>query len=307
MSRSSLKAQPKQKRQTLRQLQDLQRLTTKIVMRPLGRGMRTERTWIDGRSTADVAATFVKPNDRLTSLERVEIYNRQYWFRLIDCLYDDYPGLLAVVGQTKFDRLIRAYLEQYPSRSFTLRNLGDRLERFIIERPDLLGHKQELAREMAAFEWAQVVAFDGPEFPPLTVDDLLGQNPAKLRLAIQPHITLLEFNWPLDDYALALKRQQAALRGEASNAVDAPPQANSIHRVRLPRREKIFVAVHRHDYDLYYKRLDPAAYRLLASLREGKTLAGACDAAITEENSAGDWASQIQAWFQNWTELGWFH
>jgi hypothetical protein len=40
----------------------------------------------------DVAAEFIKPNDRLSSFERLEIYNRQYWFRVLDCLYDDYPG-----------------------------------------------------------------------------------------------------------------------------------------------------------------------------------------------------------------------
>lgn len=307
MSHLPIKSQGERKQQTLKQLGEMQRLAAKIIMRPLDRQMRTRRDWIDGRPAADVAAALVKPNDRLTALEHIEIYNRQYWFRLIDCLYDDYPGLLAILGQAKFDRLIRAYLEHYPSRSFTLRNLGNRLELFITERPDLPGAKQALARQMAAFEWAQVVAFDGPEFPPLTVDDLLGQNPAKLRLALQPYLTLLALDWPLDDYALALKRQQAALRGEASNAVDAPPPAHSARPTRLARRRDTYLAVHRHHGDLYYKRLEPPAYRLLVSLREGKTLASACKAALREEIDSADWATRIQSWFQNWTELGWFH
>ena len=46
------------------------------------------------------AAEFIKPNDRLSSFERLEIYNRQYWFRLLDCLYEDYPGLLSVLGKS---------------------------------------------------------------------------------------------------------------------------------------------------------------------------------------------------------------
>ena len=49
-----------------------------------------------------VADSFIKPNDRLTSFERLEIYNRVYWFRVLDCLYDDYPGLRAVLGERKF-------------------------------------------------------------------------------------------------------------------------------------------------------------------------------------------------------------
>ena len=82
-----------------------------------------------------VADSFIKPNDRLTSFERLEIYNRVYWFRVLDCLYDDYPGLRAVLGEERFMKLITAYLAKYPSASFTLRNLGSRLEKFIREQP----------------------------------------------------------------------------------------------------------------------------------------------------------------------------
>ena len=57
-----------------------------------------QKRWIDGRPMEEAAADFIKPNDRLSSFERLEIYNRQYWFRVLDCLWDDYPGLRAVLG-----------------------------------------------------------------------------------------------------------------------------------------------------------------------------------------------------------------
>ncbi len=109
------------------------------ISRPLAPGWQTRRTWFDGRATSQVFASFIKPNDRLTSLERLEIYNKQYWFRLLDCLYDDYPGLRAILGQSRFRRLSIAYLEKYPSDSFTLRNLGSRLEKFLLEHPEWPG------------------------------------------------------------------------------------------------------------------------------------------------------------------------
>ena len=126
---------PPARRQTLSELRRLQRLAGAAIMRPLGADWRTQRKWIDNRPTRDVIGEFIKPNDRLTSLERIEIYNRQYWFRLIDCLYEDYPGLQAVLGRKRFNKLINAYLVQHPSRSFTLRNLGRRLGEFIEEIP----------------------------------------------------------------------------------------------------------------------------------------------------------------------------
>src|SRR5215470_97127 len=108
-------------------LLELQRRMAADVMRPLERGDRVFR---------GVKAQYVKPNDRLTSRERLEIYNRQYWFRVIDSLYEDFPGLCAVVGPRAFDRLARAYLAECPSRSFTLRNLGSRLESWLEENPE---------------------------------------------------------------------------------------------------------------------------------------------------------------------------
>ncbi len=107
------------------------------IFRPLTARDRMQERWSDGSSTSAVAAQFIKPNDRLSSFERLEIYNRVYWFRVLDCLYDDYPGLRAIVGEKKFMRLATAYLAKYPSVSFTLRNLGQRLEQFLREEPSL--------------------------------------------------------------------------------------------------------------------------------------------------------------------------
>ena len=80
------------------------------IMRPLNDEDRMHPRWTDGRATSDVASSFIKPNDRLTSLERLEIYNRQYWFRLLDCLFEDYPGLRYVLGDERFQKLAVAYL-----------------------------------------------------------------------------------------------------------------------------------------------------------------------------------------------------
>jgi hypothetical protein len=290
------------KRQTLAELRGLQRLTGAAIMRPLGDDWRTQRKWIDDRSTRDVVAEFIKPNDRLTSIERVEIYNRQYWFRLIDCLYEDFPGLQTVLGKRKFNALIKAYLLAHPSRSFTLRNLGRRMVDFIAASRALVDPQFDLAMDMARFEWAQIVAFDGPANPKITVDDLLGKNPGKLRLGVQPYLTILDLRYPLDDFVLQLK--QNGLRGEASNAVEesAEPGQKPRRRARpLPGRKRVFVVVHRYNDELYYKRLNESEYQLLTALRDGKILERALAGAVTKTTDA----NFIKETFQTWTALGW--
>ena len=80
-------------------LRSFQRLVKAAVTRPLAPGYRMQRRWSDGRPMTAVAAEFIKPNDRLTSFARLEIYNRMYWFRIIDSLYEDAPGLRAALGE----------------------------------------------------------------------------------------------------------------------------------------------------------------------------------------------------------------
>jgi hypothetical protein len=309
MPQPSVKS-PRLGAQSAEQFRELQRVTLSAIMRPLTPKLKMQPTWTDGRPTSAIADKFIKPNDRLSSFERLEIYNRQYWFRVLDCLYDDYPGLRAILGETKFRRLRIAYLEKYPSASFTLRDLGSRLEQFLIKRPELTHPHQHMALDMARFEWAQVVAFDGQALPALAVDDLLGVDPTKLRLQLQPYLTLLDLGYPLDDFVIGLKKRDAALRSEASNAMDTsdnPLAAKRTPRVRRPGKQRIFLAVHRFENGLYYKRLDPQAYQLLTALQGGATLADACDIAVNGgKDSAEEIAAQIGAWFKLWAGLGWF-
>src|SRR5215510_10705762 len=97
------------------ELRELQRVMAAALFRPLTPQWGMQKHWTDGSRMHDVAAEFIKPNDRLSSFERLEIYNRQYWFRVLDCLWEDYPGLRAIVGERKFMKLITAYLARYPS------------------------------------------------------------------------------------------------------------------------------------------------------------------------------------------------
>lgn len=279
------------------------------IFRPLNARDRMQARWSDGRATSAVADEFIKPNDRLTSFERLEIYNRVYWFRVLDCLYDDYPGLRAIVGEKNFMKLATAYLAKYPSTSFTLRNLGQQLEKFLREEPQWIAPNKELALDMARFEWAQVVAFDDAARPPITTDDLLDAPAGKLRLGLQPYLSLLALDYAVDKFLLAVKKRESdVLRDEASNTFESMPRTRKRkRRVRLPKREPVYLVVHRYDNMLYYKRLEPEAFAILEGLAKGKTVEKACLVALAKSARTGvDWGAQIQEWFHDWSALGWF-
>jgi hypothetical protein len=275
-------------------------------MNPLTPQDTTSKELSDGTLTNDLATRIVKPNDRLSSLERLQIYNRQYWFRLLDCLYDDFPGLRAVVGEKHFRELSVAYLNAHPSQSFTLRNLGEKLPRFLEQRKEFLGRSKRLALQMAHFEWAQIVAFDDPGWPALDPATIFGGNFDTAVLHLQPYISLLELDYPLDDYILAVKKEESHRSEAARN--ERSPSVKEEH-VALPKASKTYLAVHRHQNSLYYKRLDRAAFALLRSLKSGEALGPACEKAaqllnedICNENEC---APTIQGWFAEWSSLQW--
>jgi hypothetical protein len=289
-------------------LLETQRAMGEVVMRPLA-AWRTNRTWVDGRKTADVISAFIKPNDRLSSLERIEIYNKQYWYRLIESFGDDFPGLRAVLGVQRFDRLTMQYLEKCPSRSYTLRNLGQFLLPFLRKNSDLTSPRTEIALDMARFELAQIEAFDASELPAFSADDVMkeGQNPAKLKLSLQPHIQLLDLHYPLDDFLISVKKKDARVRREASNAVEEGTKVHVSRSLRLPKREMTWLAVHRFKNVLYYKRMTHEAFTTLSALRDGAPLQKALTLAVAASgNPEQNWPALIQEWFADWTQLGWF-
>jgi hypothetical protein len=289
-----------------RELRALQRAMLAVVMNPLAPGNRTAPRLRDGGATRAAAAALAKPNDRLSALERLEIYNRMYWFRVLDSLHEDCPGLRAVLGERRFLQLAEAFLQACPSRYWTLRDLPQRLADFIRAHPALTAPHTALCADVAKFEWAQVEVYDGAARPVFTLEDLRGANPGRLRLALQPYLQLLALRHPVDDFILAIQKREALLRGDASNA-PTELRRRSAARVRRPQPERCWIAVHRHGGKIYFKRLEPAAFKVLAAIRAGQPLARALAAGIPRSSRPReDWSAKVQEWFRTWMELGWF-
>ncbi len=288
------------------QMRDIQRLFATAVMRPLTKTYGMQPKWTDGRATKKAVAEFIKPNDRLSSFDRLEIYNKQYWFRLLDSLYEDFPGLRALLGDERFHQLSIAYIEKHPSTSFTLRDLGQHMEKFLAKNPKWVKPHQKFARDLVRLEWAHIVAFDGDELPPLEIDELLdGANPATLRLHLQPYLTLLACDYPVDDFVISVRRREEP-RGETSNAVaERMPRART-KKAKLPKPQTSYIAVHRQDQGVWYKRLSPEAYQICHALQKGETLQQAVARATTRKKLDPNFSETLQTWFAQWSSFGWF-
>jgi hypothetical protein len=252
-------------------LAELQRQMAGAILAPLGR---------TGDSARAEAAELIKPNTRLTSVERLEIYGRSYWARVLDSFREDFPGLRAVLGPRVFERLAAAYLREMPSQSFTLRDLGLRLEEWLQKRPEMAGRSVELALDMVRLEWAHIEAYDSEERKALGPEDLLELGP-EMRFDLQPHLRLLAVSHSVDELRIQVEEQIAG-----TGRLQA-------------RRAPAFLAVHRVEFSVYYKRLASEEFRILEALRSGSTLGEAL------ADVPPDCEPSVEGWFAAWSRLGW--
>lgn len=284
-------------------LLSIQRTMVRALMQPLTPSENMSRRAPNGEPMARYAARFIKPNDRLTSFERLELYNRQYWWRLMACMADDFPGLQAVLGNRSFEALSRAYLVDCPSSSFSLRNLGRNLESWMRRNPRYAGSRQAIALDMVRLEWADIEAFDEAAEPPILPADIAKSGGANLRLRLQPYIRLLNFRYPVDSLVLEIKKFNDDTEF-LSNTFREQKKRKKVQAVTKLKPKNIHLAVHRVDESVYFRRLDPTEFGLLAAIQKGKTLGQAVSAVFSKRAPADP--VRITGWFQNWSNLGWF-
>ena len=282
---------------------ELQRRMAEDVRRPLTPGSHMQARTDSGASVHDLAASYVKPNAALSSFERLEIYNRQYWFRVIGAVSEDFPALNAVLGHRRFDALIVAYLKDNPSTSWTLRDLSSGLPAFLEAHPELSGRRHRLAVDVARLEWAYVEAFDGSRLPPLTQEELAGLGPES-RLQLQPHLQLLAVDYPVDDVVVTIRK--ASPETEAVSSSMTERRAQSRRSLPTMKRSRRYLAVHRFDDLVYYRPLPREEYLLLSALRDGASISAAVESALAASRlTTQEQAELIQQSFAHASELGW--
>jgi len=229
---------------------------------------------------------FIKSSAVLNAHERLDIYRRSYWSRIVDSFYEDFPGLQVVLGEKRFNSLSYAYLEDRPSQSFTLRDLGQFLEQWLIQNPHHAGEQFECALDMIRLEWAHIMAFDAQECPPLGIAELATAG-ARTRFSLQPYIKQLRVNYPVDDIRIA--------------ADDNTKNANLSRST-----ETIHLIVHRHEMSVHYLTISQEEWSILAHLAKGCTLESAIlETFKTSLLDEHEQAKLITASFHRWAQLGW--
>lgn len=135
-------------------------------------------------------------NAQASAAERVHVYVEGYRLRLLEVLQDNFPGLHGLLGDNQFDVMGRAYIDAHPSTHPSVRWFSQHLSGFLRVTAPYSGHAY--LAEMAAFEWAQGLAFDAADATPLDMQALATVPPeswGQVRFGFHPSLQRLGLDW----------------------------------------------------------------------------------------------------------------
>lgn len=140
------------------------------------------------------ANALIRPSPTLIPAECLELYHRQYWFRLLDSVAEDFPALRNLLGDVPFWELIESYLLAHRSASFTLRHLGRHMPSFVdSDRTDATLRRR--ARDIATIEWSLMESFEAADALVPSAEEVAGGS-----FTLQAHVRLLELATNASDW-----------------------------------------------------------------------------------------------------------
>lgn len=260
----------------MKPLEEIQREFFAALQMPL-RGTSRKSTELppcnEGHSPEFLAKAeeLMKPGENLSSAERLELYHRQYWFRVLDSVADDFPVLRKMAGEEKFWELIEAYLQTFPSGSFTLRHLGRSMPKFVASWDGLDEPQRRWFAPLAELEYAAMEVFEAAEREPLPPEKL-----ATDEIELQPHVRLIAMPVPADQ----------CMKWDAFT----PSEETAT-----------YMAVWRGPKGAHMNRVEAVEFELLCRLQKGGHLHELFAEPVEPEPSP----EEVQEWFGDWQSRGW--
>lgn len=110
------------------ELVNIQRWFTSILVKP---GRLDEKIVMADRHYRLDHAKLVSASEKLSPPERIGIYARGYFYRLLECMIAEFPAVQALIGEALFETFVRAYLVNRPPSSPDLYDLGSGFPAFL--------------------------------------------------------------------------------------------------------------------------------------------------------------------------------
>jgi hypothetical protein len=268
-----------------------------IISRAIDTESRIQPLAPSGRPIEEEACTYIKPSPTLRPAQRIQIYNQQYWWRLLNVLHEVFPLVVRLFGYYEFNQQLGIpYLLRFPPNHWSLNALGGRFPGFLEEAYH--ADDRALVVDAARLDCAFNDSFLAASSEPVTLENLpVAGDPASLFdkvLYLPKHLHFFEFKYDL----LTLREELLKESVDQWLEADFPP---------LKKEKQYYFIVYRNFKNLIqWSEMTHAEWALLRQFEQGVTVEAACEWLETQETAVQEAASQhLAEWFQGWIVKRW--
>ncbi|MEM1282790.1 MAG: DNA-binding domain-containing protein, partial [Chlamydiota bacterium] len=207
------------------------------------------------------AAKYIIPSPTLEPDKRIEIYNQQYWWRLLSTLHDNFPLTTRLFGYHDFNKMVGfPYLQKYQPNHWSLNHLGDLLPKWI--REDYHEEDQPLIQDSIDSDWAYVKGFFAKELPFELENE---QEMIEQTFYLQPCISLFKFTHRLLPFRDVMIDQE-------------PEYWEKENFPTLEGNSNYFFVIYRDSYyNVCWLEVDEAQFLLLSRFKIGQSVIEICN------------------------------
>lgn len=285
-------------RQVPSQLKKIQQWFGSIIGSPIDEDSRINPISPSGTAIELEAAEYIIPSPTLRPAQRIQIYNQQYWWRLLKILQEGFPTLTRLLGYYEFNRsLAIPYLVKYPPGNWSLVTVGDRLSQWVEEEYHGAINK-EVVLNAVRLDWAFCHSFVAGSLTLLTCEKGSNDNHEEAFLSqvlyAQPHLHLFQMSYDGFKYRQELLSQ-------------SPEHWHQHGLPEITRDRTYFFALFRNQRnEISWKEIAEGEYYLLKLFQQGCSIDKACSWLEDQRDELCESALEnLEGWFKEWTSRGW--
>ena len=277
-------------------LKSTQQWFASIITRPILDGSKMLPLSPSGIPMEQEARQLIAPSAKLLPHQRIEIYNQQYWWRLLSTMHEIYPLVTRLFGYYQFNQTIAIpYLVKYPPNHWSLNFLGSHLAQWVEENYDAKDKK--LVLDSAKLDWVFNDSFFTEQKPQIDLQNLPVPGDAScllnIPLYLQPYVTLFKFDYDLPAFREIFIKED----GDHWIEQDFP---------KLVKGNYHFVISRTHNNNIAWFEVSEGEFFLLNLLQKGISIEDACEALEHADDKIAEEAmTNLHKWFQEWVIRHW--
>lgn len=248
-----------------------------------------------GASIVEEAACYISPGPKLKSYQCLEIYNQQFWLRLLNVMEKNFPLTSRILGNP-FKEIAKEYLLGNFPNHWALTYMGKEFPKWI--KNHYHGINKELVCHSAQIDWIFYSCFISKRLDILTRDVFSrfdGTAQYNVNFCLQPYIFLVKYPYDLPIFRETIIQYDCAFWH--ANSIPSLTETDT-HYFVIFRNYKNIVS---------WKKISLAEFLLIKRFNLGSSILNVCNwIEKQDEDLKKIMVEKFQTWIQNWITLGWF-